>query len=1121
MLTWWAEPQVAAGMTLWDYKDLEKHVRERPQSYNNLDLVASESLEDKYSSLNVEGSVKASALLGFLKGEGSAKYMYDEKKSKHQARVTLKYDSTTKFQELSMDHLGKLNVKHPEVFDRGLATHVVTAILYGANAFFVFDRKVTENENFQQTEGKLKDLVAKMSWVAEAKGSASLKKDDKEVTNVNDFSCKFHGDFLLKKTPSSFQDAIEVYHSLPKLLGPNGEKAVPLRAWLMPLTSFDPSAASFHEISPEFVEELQAVVEDLQEVEVRCNDALSGSATQLSAVGKSLSSFKEKCSRFKADFKRNFAKKLVSVRRGEEEEKSVLTALQEERQSSPFSSKNLSEWLDRNEKEMCMLNSFIDAMRNVIIVSSQKVLYKETLSADHAVCFMYASPGSTGPDISDLSTKTPQVSHGPAAEADSVKAAADALRRKAKLFEDFAEANEGNKNIKFLMMGSTNEQQKGSSVHLYKDGFPVDESFEPPSAPEAVTVSDTDYNSVTLRISAPKLGVENITSYSVEYCISGEDEWQKKNASLTNEVTVSGLHPNTEYMFRCRAVTSVGDSVGPARDVSASIKTLPYSPARNVSVQRLAEVVKAGSTLLLHQTGPLPVYKVPLQEEEINITGCRCFSFGKKSTKHKRTIMALGATGAGKSTLINGMINHILGVQWEDKFRFKLVDEDPSKSQAESQTAEVTVYKINYQEGFRTNHSLTIIDTPGFGDVRGKDRDMEIVEQVSSLFTSGVGVDEIDAVCFVVQAPLARLTPSQKYVFDSVLSIFGKDVAENIRVLVTFADGQPPPVLEAIKASGVPCPKTTDGLPVHFQFNNSALFRGKASSGAGGGSWEDDDGGFGKMFWHMGAKSMQRFFDALSVIDTKSLTMTKEVLRERRDLEDSLENLQKQIKLALAKLEEIKETSEKLRDNEAEIKRNEGFEFEVTVTRPVKYSIAYSGFYLTNCQQCHYTCHYPCGIPNDGDKKRCSAMAPSGHCKKCPGRCHWEVHYNQKYRWEYEQVTETRTVKELKDKYLQASEAETLVQSLVEKLRAEYNQVHAETVNLVERSTQCLKRLQQISLLPDPLSTPGNIDMLIEEEKCEAKSGWKQRVQYLMTMRGKAELMDKVSRGEKLLQNPQ
>ncbi|XP_078121243.1 uncharacterized protein LOC144527190 [Sander vitreus] len=536
------------------------------------------------------------------------------------------------------------------------------------------------------------------------------------------------------------------------------------------------------------------------------------------------------------------------------------------------------------------------------------------------------------------------------------------------------------------------------------------------------------------------------------------------------------------------------------------------------SHKRLADAYKDKSTLLKSKT-PLPVYKVPLKEEQINVDGCKRFIFGKDSTlKTNRTIMVLGATGAGKSTLINGMINYILGVKWDDSYRFKLVDEGQLKSQAESQTSEVTVYKINHQEGFEIDCSLTIVDTPGFGDTRGIERDQMITEQLRNLFSADCGVSEIDAVCFVAQAALARLTPSQKYVFDSVLSIFGKDVAENIRVLVTFADGQQPPVLEAINASGVPCPKTKSGLPVHFKFNNSALFADNKSSAADSMSGDDeDDGCFDKMFWNMGTKSMKRFFVALNIIETKSLKMTKEVLRERKQLENSVENVQKQVKLGLAKLEEIKETTGKLKEHEGEISRNEKFEFYVNIRKPVQRDISGTGNYITNCQQCHVTCHFPCGIPNDADKAGCCAMGQNGYCTECPNKCIWNVHYNQKYRWDYEDVKEKRTVQELKEKYQKATEAKLTVKELVDELKADYDNVQAEVVKLMKRSSQCLNRLKEIALKPDPLSTTDYIDMLIEGEKSEVKPGWKQRVESLIKMRDKAELLAKAARGEKLL----
>uniref|UniRef100_A0A146P3K6 GTPase IMAP family member 4 n=1 Tax=Fundulus heteroclitus TaxID=8078 RepID=A0A146P3K6_FUNHE len=459
----------------------------------------------------------------------------------------------------------------------------------------------------------------------------------------------------------------------------------------------------------------------------------------------------------------------------------------------------------------------------------------------------------------------------------------------------------------------------------------------------------------------------------------------------------------------------------------------------------------------------------------------------------------------------------MVGVEWNDSFRFKLINEDSSRSQAHSQTSEVTVYKIYHQDRFKIPYSLTVIDTPGFGDTRGIDRDREITQQLYNLFTSKDGVSEIDAVCFVAQAALARLTPSQKYVFDSILSIFGKDVAENIRILVTFADGQKPPVLAGIIDSGVPCPKDVKGLPVHFKFNNSALFADNKSSAVDNLSGDDDEENFDEMFWNMGTKSMKRFFAALNQIKTKSLVLTKEVLRERKQLEVSVENLQIQVRLGLAKLEEIRETRAKIKEHEAEISRNENFEFEVTVTKPKQVNIAGSGNYITNCQQCHFTCHYPCPIPNDADKKNCPAMDSNGYCRECPGKCYWNVHFNQKYKWEYEHVVERRTVKELKENYEKATGQKITAEGLMRELKDEYDNVENEVNKLMEKSAKCLNRLKEIALKPNPLYSPEYIEMLIEEEKQEARPGWKQRVESLMQMKQKAEYMAKVEKGEKPL----
>ncbi len=70
------------------------------------------------------------------------------------------------------------------------------------------------------------------------------------------------------------------------------------------------------------------------------------------------------------------------------------------------------------------------------------------------------------------------------------------------------------------------------------------------------------------------------------------------------------------------------------------------------------------------------------------------------------------------------MMNYILGVQREDKVWFEITDDQSDRTQAHNQTTRITVYGFYLQEN---PIDLTIIDTPGYGDTRGIEKDKEIV----------------------------------------------------------------------------------------------------------------------------------------------------------------------------------------------------------------------------------------------------------------------------------------------------------------------------------------------------------------------------------------------------------
>lgn len=64
--------------------------------------------------------------------------------------------------------------------------------------------------------------------------------------------------------------------------------------------------------------------------------------------------------------------------------------------------------------------------------------------------------------------------------------------------------------------------------------------------------------------------------------------------------------------------------------------------------------------------------------------------------------MFVGATGAGKSTLIDGLINYILDVAWEDESSFKLINLTPEEEKKRNEVCQIMMTL----EGCRTIISL-------------------------------------------------------------------------------------------------------------------------------------------------------------------------------------------------------------------------------------------------------------------------------------------------------------------------------------------------------------------------------------------------------------------------------
>ncbi|KAK3566879.1 hypothetical protein QTP86_004761 [Hemibagrus guttatus] len=473
----------------------------------------------------------------------------------------------------------------------------------------------------------------------------------------------------------------------------------------------------------------------------------------------------------------------------------------------------------------------------------------------------------------------------------------------------------------------------------------------------------------------------------------------------------------------------------------------------------------------------------------------RKWTFGQRDLKMQNKILLMvGETGTGKTTLINAMTNYILGVKFTDEVWFEITEKGGDHhmpNQSETQTTKITVYEVFPQDS-RT--CLTIIDTPGYGDTRGIEYDKQIAENLHKLFRNNTGVKEIDAVCLVVKASENQLSHRQLYIFDAVLSLFSKDIENNIVTFITHSDGLPPyNVLNVIKTAGIPCRKNEKNEIEHFLFNNRQTEERRPEYNRAL-----------QTVWDLTADSLKYFFTCLNEQNRKSLQQTESILTESKQLESCISNLQNRIEFIECKGKELARIQKGLKEDREKIERNENFTFTVTKYHKENVSTADASWWdrkVTSCSVCKENCHeYGCW--RSPDAWWCYVMK-NEHCTVCPGKCHYTKHVreNKKYVTRTTQITvsfnylkkqyesnrkpeadmkfDSESFENVRKEIESNKKQEDEKLSIETRLKKEITESEMEKANLTGESYKTIIKLSEIALKPDSAFIVQSLDFLI------------------------------------------
>ncbi|XP_063843225.1 uncharacterized protein LOC135090402 [Scylla paramamosain] len=269
------------------------------------------------------------------------------------------------------------------------------------------------------------------------------------------------------------------------------------------------------------------------------------------------------------------------------------------------------------------------------------------------------------------------------------------------------------------------------------------------------------------------------------------------------------------------------------------------------------------------------IYHIQWEETLDEEGGFRVFSIGQPSNMPTKCVLLLGVTGAGKTTLVSGVLNNFLGVSFEDPFRLQ-VKEETGREKTQSQTDFITVYTIYYKEGMKHKYNLVLIDSPGLEDTRAAEQPRDIRSQFEEFITSDLGVDNLHCVGLVAKATTNRDLKSEKAVLEEIISLLGEAVPEITHIFATFACDQP--LVEAVvRNAGVQYKSM-------FQFDNGMLYSPINAS-------SDKE----LAFWSYRWDKMREHYDAMFGALANALPLSLELIRERKYFNTCKKNLKTQI----------------------------------------------------------------------------------------------------------------------------------------------------------------------------------------------------------------------------------
>ena len=266
---------------------------------------------------------------------------------------------------------------------------------------------------------------------------------------------------------------------------------------------------------------------------------------------------------------------------------------------------------------------------------------------------------------------------------------------------------------------------------------------------------------------------------------------------------------------------------------------------------------------------------------------------------------------------------------------------------------------------------MRLIDSPGFIDTEGKQKDEEYINEFKLFFKREISY--LNCICFVLNFSCYRNNETQIELYNKISSLFSEEIKNNFVFIFThYTSTGNTDAKESLNKNNV----------FKNMINANNIFRVDSELAF------TTDKELRKLLWQRTSEEIQKLINNIFLkFNPVTTNQSAEVIQKRKDYQQ----------LFNEKLEEFKDIIEEIKDllkKEENIKKNlpekeKTFKKKVTLKNDTENK-------NTNCQRCNKTCHEICDChPLMGIRYFCKIFNFFGMCRRC--NCHFSRHLREKY----------------------------------------------------------------------------------------------------------------------------